>query len=303
MNEHSEWEPPLPDAPGFEHRVLRLPGVRMHVATIGEGEPVLLLHGFPEHWWQWRRIAPELARHGYRAVCPDLRGCGWTAADAPGMDRESHLRDVIALLDELGIVRTRVISHDMGAISAMQLAYAHPERVGPMVQLSVPPGFFAFTPGIVPAFRHMPKLLVHRPPASMRYLFGPAYLTHPLTEDELSSYLVVERRPEVLASVRTIFRGLVIPESMRLAGGTYRRMRLRPPTLCVFGRDDGPFSEKNVRRITRGHERFADRIEFAYVDDAAHFLTDDAPEEVAELALEWFARTDEPTTLDAETSS
>jgi len=272
--------------------MIRTPGARCHVAVIGEGEPVLLLHGFPQHWWQWRLIAPMLAAHGHRVVCPDLRGSGWTEADAPGVRRETRLRDVLAILDVLGIHRAHVMSHDMGAISAMQLAYENPERVRAMVQLSVPPAFLEFTPRIIPAFGHLPALLMHRPPRSMRYMFGPRYMFHPLPEDVLAGYLAVERRPGVLRSVRDLYRGMVVPETVRLVCGDYRRMRLHPPTLVVFGRNDEPFTERNVRRISRRHARYADRFELAFVDDAAHFVTDDAPDAVVALALGWFEQQD-----------
>lgn len=285
-----EWSPPLPPAPSFAHRMVRTTGARCHVAEIGEGEPVLLLHGFPEHWWQWRLIAPRIAARGYRVICPDLRGSGWTEADAPGMHRTIQRDDVLAILDALHIGRVHVMSHDMGAISAMQLAYTHPDRIRSMVQLSVPPGFLEFTPRIIPAFAHMPALLMHRPPRSMRYLFAAPYLSHPLSADVLDGYLAPERRPEVLQNVRALYRGMVIPEVVRLVRGDYKRMRLQPPTLFVFGREDRPFSEANVRRISRHHDRCAERFELAFVDDAAHFITDDAPDAVVDLALEWFAR-------------
>ncbi len=77
----ASWSPPLPDAPGFDHVVVETPGLRSHVAVAGEGEPVLLLHGFPQHWWQWHAVAPAIAAGGYRVLCPDLRGAGWTVAD------------------------------------------------------------------------------------------------------------------------------------------------------------------------------------------------------------------------------
>ncbi len=122
----SAWSPPLPEAPGFDHLVVETPGLRTHVATIGEGEPVVLLHGFPQHWWQWRAVAPVIAARGYRAICPDLRGAGWTVADDPRIDRETRLRDLLALFDVLDIERAHLVSHDMGAINAMQLTYCQP---------------------------------------------------------------------------------------------------------------------------------------------------------------------------------
>ena len=51
-------------------------GLRWHVATVGDGEPVVLLHGFPQRWWRWHPGAPRIAEHGYRVICPDLRGAG-----------------------------------------------------------------------------------------------------------------------------------------------------------------------------------------------------------------------------------
>ena len=123
------WSPTMPDAPGFDHLVVPTPGLRSHVAVLGEGEPVVLLHGFPEHWWQWHRVAPAIAAAGYRVLCPDLRGAGWTVADDPRVGRETRLHDLLAVLDALDVGPAHVVSHDMGAITAMQLTYERPERV------------------------------------------------------------------------------------------------------------------------------------------------------------------------------
>ena len=91
--------------------------------------------------------------------------------------------------------------------------------------------------------------------------------------------------------MRPLTRGMILPEAMRLSRGAYRRRRLTVPTLFVFGRRDRPWTEENIRRICRKPERYADRVDFTYVDDAAHFITDDAPAAVADLALDWFERT------------
>ena len=284
------WSPELPEAAGFDHQVIETPGLRTHLATLGEGEPVLMLHGFPQHWWQWHAIAPLIAAGGYRVLCPDLRGAGWTVADDPRVEPESRLRDVLALLDALGIDRVHLVSHDMGAITAMHLAYRHPERVRTAVQVSVPPGFLRFSPRLMPAFLHMPRLAFHRPGTALRRLFTPRYVFRPMTQATVEAHLAPLRRADIDGAVRPLLRGLVLPEALRLATGAYRRQRLTVPTRFVFGRQDGPFPEALVARLCRDPERFADRVDFAYVDDAAHFLTDDAPDAVAALALDWFRR-------------
>jgi pimeloyl-ACP methyl ester carboxylesterase len=284
------WSPPLPEAPGFDHLVVETPGLRTHVATIGEGEPVVMLHGFPEHWWQWHAVAPVIAAGGYRVICPDLRGAGWTVADDPGIERETRLRDLLALLDALHIERAHVVSHDMGAITAMQLTYDHPERVRTAVELSVPPGFMKFSPKLLPGFEHLPGLIWHRPGASLRGTFSERYAARPMSEATVEAHLAPMRRPDIDAAVRPLCRRMILPEAVRLMRGAYRRRRLTVPTLVVFGRRDRPWTEKNVRHICRNPEQYADRVEFAYVDDAAHFITDDAPDAVADLTLDWFER-------------
>ncbi|MBN0041824.1 alpha/beta hydrolase [Cellulosimicrobium cellulans] len=284
------WSPPLPEAPGFQHLVVETPGLRTHVAALGTGDPVVLLHGFPEHWWQWRAVAPLIAAAGHRVLCPDLRGAGWTVADDPRIDRETRLHDLLALLDVLDVERADVVSHDMGVLTAMQLTYDHPERVRTAVQLSVPPGFFAFSPRLLPAFEHLPPFVWHRPGASLRGTFSARYVARPMSEATVDAHLAPFRRPEIDAAVRPLTRRVVLAEAWRMMRGVYRRRRLTVPTLVVYGRRDHPTTEELMGRICRHPERYADRVEFAWVDDAAHFITDDAPEAVAELALDWFER-------------
>ncbi len=287
----SVWSPPLPQASGFDHLVVETAGLRTHLAVIGEGEPVVLLHGFPEHWWQWHAVAPVIAAAGYRVICPDLRGAGWTVADDPRIERETRLQDLLALFDALHIERAHLVSHDMGAITAMQLTYDHPGRVRTAVELSVPPGFMTFHPLVASGFRHLPRFIWHRSGASLRGVFSEAYVAHPMSDATTEAHLAPMRRPDIDGAVRPLTRGMILPEAMRLSRGVYRRRRLTVPTLFVFGRRDRPWTEENMGRVCRNPERYAERVEFAYVDDAAHFITDDAPAAVADLALDWFERT------------
>ena len=286
----SAWSPPLPEASGFDHLFVETPGLRTHLATIGEGEPVVLLHGFPEHWWQWHAVAPVIAAAGYRVICPDLRGAGWTVADDPRIERETRLRDLLALFDALHIERAHLVSHDMGVVTAMQLTYDHPERVRTAVQLSVWPGFMKFSPKLLPGFRHLPRFVWHRPGASLRGTFSEDYVARPMSEAAVEAHLAPMRRPDIDVAVRPLCRRMVLPEAMRISRGVYRRRRLTVPTLVVFGRRDRPWTEELMGHVCRNPERYADRVEFAYVDDAAHFITDDAPAAVADLALDWFER-------------
>ena len=86
----------FPQVPGVEHRYVDAGGLRMHVAEAGEGEPVLALHGWPQHWYLWREVIPRLAPHA-RVIAPDLRGFGWSGVPAGGYDKETMARDVLTL--------------------------------------------------------------------------------------------------------------------------------------------------------------------------------------------------------------
>jgi pimeloyl-ACP methyl ester carboxylesterase len=158
------------------------------------------------------------------------------------------------------------------------------------VQLAVPPGFMKFSPKLLPGFRHLPRFVWHRPGASLRGTFSEDYVARPMSEAAVEAHLAPMRRPDIDGAVRPLCRRMVLPEAMRMSRGVYRRRRLTVPTLVVFGRRDRPWTEELMGRICRNPERYADRVEFAYVDDAAHFITDDAPAAVADLALDWFER-------------
>jgi pimeloyl-ACP methyl ester carboxylesterase len=112
----------------------------MHVAEQGEGPLVVLLHGFPESWYSWRRQLAALAEAGFRAVAPDQRGYGGTdRPDDIGQYTMLHLvGDVIGLLDALGEEQAIVVGHDWGAPVAWHTALLRPDRVGGVVGLSVP---------------------------------------------------------------------------------------------------------------------------------------------------------------------
>src|SRR3954452_23816815 len=76
-------ELPMPSADGVEHRFIDIGGARMHVAEAGAGPPLVLLHGWPQHWFSSRHVLPTLEQH-HRVICPDIRGLGWS--EGPGTD-------------------------------------------------------------------------------------------------------------------------------------------------------------------------------------------------------------------------
>lgn len=116
--------------------------LHLHVTEAGpaDGTPVLLLHGFPEWWYGWRRVIPALARTGYRVIVPDQRGYA-------GSDRPRHaaayalpnlVADMVAVIDQLGSGRVHLVGHDWGGAVAWALATAHPDRVRTLTVVNCP---------------------------------------------------------------------------------------------------------------------------------------------------------------------
>lgn len=126
----------------LESRSVPTGAAALHVVFAGpeQGEPVLLLHGFPELWYSWHGVMGELARAGYRAIAPDLRGYN-RSEKPPGKDAytgAAYARDVIGLLDALRIERTFLAGHDVGGGVAWRLVFEQPERIRAAVILSSP---------------------------------------------------------------------------------------------------------------------------------------------------------------------
>src|ERR687891_2267855 len=118
----------MPQIEGVDHRFIRAGEMGFHVALAGEGEPLLLLHGWPQHWWQWRKLIPSLAER-HRVIAMDLRGFGWSDIAWTGFEKETMADDVIAVLAELEVDRTRIVGHDWGAWIGYLLALRRPELV------------------------------------------------------------------------------------------------------------------------------------------------------------------------------
>ena len=146
-----------PAMPEVRHRMVETNGIRMHVAEQGEGPLVILCHGFPECWYSWRHQLPALAKAGFRAVAPDLRGYG--RSDRPEEVENytilHNLGDVVGLVDALGAEQAVIAGHDIGATIAWQAGLLRPDRFRSVIALSPPFRSRAFG-GSVPPTTLMP---------------------------------------------------------------------------------------------------------------------------------------------------
>ncbi|HYK27708.1 MAG TPA: alpha/beta hydrolase, partial [Streptosporangiaceae bacterium] len=122
----------------WSHRSVSANGTRFHVAESGDGPLVLLLHGFPEFWWAWRRQLSSLNEAGYRAVAPDLRGYGGSDKPPRGYDLVTAASDAAGLIRSLGEANAVVVGHDWGGLIAWTMAAYHPKVVRRLAIVSMP---------------------------------------------------------------------------------------------------------------------------------------------------------------------
>ncbi len=114
----------------MEHHYADLGDVRLHYVTAGRGFPLVLLHGWPQSWYEWRLVMPGLAER-FRVIAPDLRGLGDSSRPADGYDKKTVAGDIWRLAhDVLGIDRFHLVGHDWGGPTAYALAAAHTRCAG-----------------------------------------------------------------------------------------------------------------------------------------------------------------------------
>ncbi|HEY8590113.1 MAG TPA: alpha/beta hydrolase [Naasia sp.] len=287
----------MPHLEGVRHHFLALPGLRMHVAEAGSGEPLLLLHGALQHWWAWHEVLPALAQR-YRVLVPDLRGFGWTDAPRCGYSRAQSTADLLAALDALGCGATRLVSTDMGALPAFGLCYDVPERVQAHVVIGVPPlpikvglrHLKAFLPlwhqevGAIPILA--PALLGRgRQPLARHMLLNFSPPGKPADPGEVERYLARLRLPGRARAASASIRELVLPELVRISAGRYRRMRLTTPTLVLAGTEDRSFPPSMLADLARTAEPWVDRMEVGTISGAAHYVAQEQPELLADAVL------------------
>ncbi|HTL90079.1 MAG TPA: alpha/beta hydrolase, partial [Leptolyngbya sp.] len=121
----------------WQHQFVEANQVRLHYVTQGEGDLVLLLHGFPEFWYSWRYQIPALARH-FKVVVPDLRGYNDSEKPESGYDLDTLSADIRSLIDRLGYDRAHVVGHDLGGAIAWRLAQKFPNSLDRLALLSAP---------------------------------------------------------------------------------------------------------------------------------------------------------------------
>jgi pimeloyl-ACP methyl ester carboxylesterase len=285
----------MPEVGGVRHSWVHAGDLRVHLAEAGpqDAPPVLLLHGWPQHWYEWRHLVPLLGDR-FRLLMPDLRGLGWTEVTTRGYEKDQLARDQLALLDTLGLDQIDLIGHDWGGYAGFLMCLLAPQRVRRYMPLNIITPWPSRDPRtFLSSWRAAYQLPLIAPLIGPRITRVAGYVPFmlrrgangSLSEDEIEAFAAPLREPERAKASARYYRSFQAHDFPKLAFGHWAKYRLRTPTRMIYG--DGDFVVRP--QMLRGFERYADDMEIEFVPGVSHFIADERPELVAERAREFFA--------------
>lgn len=286
---------PMPHVPGVTHRHVTVRGVRLHLAEAGpaDGEPVVLVHGFPQHWYAWRHVIGLLAPHD-RVIALDLRGFGWSDTPKHGYGVVSLSDDVVAVLDELGLARARIIAHDWGGWVGLYAALRRPDRVSRLILVNMTHPWPPVTRLVPNLWRMWHTALMEWPPLGRlvvgRTRFTRFLLRHWVADpgiwgaDGLDVFTEPLREPARARAAEQLHAAYVWREIFAHPLGRFHAARLTVPTLILGGERDVVIPPS----VLAGGEGKADDLRVVVVPGCGHLMPEENPVAIASEARSFF---------------
>lgn len=275
----------IPVVEGVDHRFVEANGLRFHVAEAGDPDasPIVLQHGWPQHWYEWRELIGPLAE-SRRVLCPDLRGLGWSDAPRDGYEKEQLADDLLAILDALGVERAGLVGHDWGGWTGFLACLRAPDRFDAFLALSIAPPFARRTLRSAASSWRLSYQLPLASPIGNRVAAGLAKLStaqlrrvsqFAAWDDEArETFLGQFGEPERARATTAYYRTFLLRELPELARGRYDGVRLEVPTRLLFPENEAVMSPAMLE-IPEGA---AADFEVEIVPGAGHFIVDEMPE-------------------------
>jgi len=269
---------------GFRSETASVNGTRIHYVRGGTGPAVILIHGFPQDWFEYHEIMPRLAKQ-FTVLAVDLRGVGGSAAMPDGYDANSMAEDVYQLQAQLKLERVYVVGHDIGGMVAYAFARLHPEASRGVMILDVP------LPGIDgweeiqghPAMWHVrfmqvpelpEKLVAGRQVDYFSYFFG----FGKFSPDDIAHFASAYATPAQLHAVFQMYRAF--PANARF--NATRDTRMEVPLLLADG-DRSPFAPLLPKQAADLRAKGCKDVETELIPGAIHYVVEDQSDFVTSL--------------------
>jgi pimeloyl-ACP methyl ester carboxylesterase len=280
----------------FSHHTTPVNGIQMHYVIGGHGDPVVLLHGWPETWYEWRHIMPDLAKN-YTVIAPDLRGIGDSSKPPTGYDGKTVAEDIHQLVSKLGFNSIYLVGHDIGVLVAYPYAAEYPSEVKKLVAMESPlPGFFPPpTPGLPPVwhiFFHqapdVPEALIQGQEREYLTWFyrNEAYNPAAITQDAIDEYVSHYSAPGAMRAGFEYYRA--VPEDT-MQNLNYSKTKLTMPVLAM-GAGYSPILGGNVSMPATiyGMQQVAQNVTGVKVPNSGHWIPEEQPQFLADTLIRFF---------------
>jgi pimeloyl-ACP methyl ester carboxylesterase len=267
---------------GFRSEFAEVNGVKLHYVEGGQGRrTVVLIPGWPQTWYVWRKIMPELAK-SYRVVAVDTRGMGDSSRPETGYDTQAAADDISALMSKLGVSRYSIVGHDVGMWIAYPLAARNPRAVDKLVMTEATiPGVTPWPPMLLPPqanagmtqfmfnqLRDLPEFLVAgREAAYLGWVVS--HLAYRPDRVALDEYVRAYSVPGAMKAGFEYYRAIPLTTQQNQA---LKRQKLAMPVLAIGGvLGAGEATIETMKLV-------ADDVQGEIIEQCGHYTPEECPE-------------------------
>jgi pimeloyl-ACP methyl ester carboxylesterase len=276
--------------PLFTHQTAHVNGVHLHYVIGGQGFPVVLLHGWPQTWYEWRKIMPTLAEK-YTVIAPDSRGLGDSEKTESGYDAATLAEDTFSLVRSLGFQQIFLVGHDLGVLTAYAYAARYREAVQRLVILDSPLDGFGSEDFITKhniwhysffqAPRNLAESLVEgRERILLQWFFARARNSAAFTQEDIDEYVRCYSGRDALRAGFTYYRSFSINNQLFKE---YSKDKLRIPVLALGGEYSGagwPFLSL---------AQVAEHVSGGVIPQCGHYIAEEQPAELLQRLNTFFS--------------
>lgn len=290
----------MPSSPPVEHHYADLGDVLLHYVTAGKGPPVVLIHGWPQTWYEWRHTIAALSDR-YTVIAPDMRGLGDSSRPLTGYDKATIANDIWKVVSgTLGHKRFRLVGHDWGGPTAFALASAHPEAIEKLaiVDVVIPGDGGDFSQG---GFRwhhqfhitpDLPEALTQGRERIYLSWFYRTFSFRPdaITDADLDEYVRTYSQPGAMRAGFSLYRAMrddAATNAKLMASG----FKLPMPILAVGGDNGypGTFGRGRRHEPEQSLKRWGANVTGATIPNCGHFVPEEQPELFNRMLLDFLA--------------
>ena len=266
----------------FSHHMATVNGIQLHYVIGGHGDPIVLLHGWPETWHAWHKVMPALAKN-YTVIAPDLRGLGDSSKPPTGYDGKTVAEDIYQLVTQLGFKTIFLVGHDWGTQVAYSYAAAHPTGVKRLAVMELtipgfaPPGRPPLWWGIFHQTPDVPEALVQGKELIYLswFLHNLAYNPAAITQADINEYVSHYSAPGGMRAGFEYYRAF--PQDA-IQNMNYSKTNLTMPVLALGGGYIPTFGGNiTMPTIIYGMKILAQNVQGITVPNSGHFIPEEQP--------------------------